>query len=132
MIKYASKVEPSIKIASKKYILIPDVKIRTAHEKTTSRVCPISGWIIKSNEIIEIKKVDNKYLEIIFILLSHKIVARNIIKKGFNTSIGWNLGKKTKSIHLLEPFTSMPIIGTKNKEIKDIKNRIIEYLNNLS
>ena len=26
----------------------------------------------------------------------------------------------------------VPIIGTKNKEIKDIKKRIIEYLNNLS
>ena len=132
IIKYASNDEPSKKIVSKKYMLIPEVKIRTAHEKTTRRVCPISGWIIKSNEIIEIKKVDNKYLEIIFILLLHKIVARNIIKKGFKTSIGWNLGKKIKSIHLFEPFTSIPIIGTKNKERKDIKKRIIEYLNNLS
>ena len=113
-------------------MLIPEVKIRTAQEKTTSKVCPISGWIIRSNEIIEIKKVDNKYLEITFILLLHKKVARNIIKKGFKTSIGWNLGKKIKSIHLLEPFTSMPIIGTKNSERKDIKKRIIEYLNNLS
>ena len=49
----------------------------------------------------------------------------NIIKKGFKTSTGWNLGKKTKSIHLLEPFTSMPITGTKNRERKDIKKRII-------
>ena len=113
-------------------MLIPEVKIRTAQEKTTSKVCPISGWIIRSNEIIEIKKVDNKYLEITFILLLHKKVARNIIKKGFKTSIGWNLGKKIKSIHLLEPFTSMPIIGTKNRERKDIKKRIVEYLNNLS
>jgi len=56
----------------------------------------------------------------------------NIIKKGFKTSIGWNLGKKIKSIHLLEPFTSIPIIGTKNSEKKDTKKRIIEYLNNLS
>ena len=37
-------------------MLIPEVKIRTAQEKTTSKVCPISGWIIRSNEIIEIKK----------------------------------------------------------------------------
>tara|TARA_B100000902_G_scaffold244495_1_gene231465 strand:+ start:506 stop:748 length:243 start_codon:yes stop_codon:yes gene_type:complete len=64
--------------------------------------------------------------------LLHKIVARNIIKKGFKTSIGWNLGKKIKSIHLFEPFTSIPIIGTKNRERKDTKKRIIEYLNNLS
>ena len=55
-----------------------------------------------------------------------------IIKKGFNNSIGWNLGKKNKSIHLFEPFTSIPIIGTKNKEIKEITKRIIEYLNNWS
>ena len=40
-------------------------------------------------------------------------------KKGFKTSTGWNLGKKTKSIHLLEPFTSMPITGTKNRERKE-------------
>tara|TARA_B100000965_G_scaffold281890_1_gene239729 strand:- start:30 stop:272 length:243 start_codon:yes stop_codon:yes gene_type:complete len=64
--------------------------------------------------------------------LLQKIVAKITIKNGFKTSIGWNLGKKNISIHLLEPFTSMPIIGTKNKEIKDMKNRIIEYLNNLS
>tara|TARA_B100000902_G_scaffold257373_1_gene243628 strand:- start:478 stop:717 length:240 start_codon:yes stop_codon:yes gene_type:complete len=78
---------------------------------------------------MEIKTVDNKYLERIFILLLHKIVAKIIIKKGFKTSIGWNLGRKNKSIHLLEPFTSIPIIGTKNNEKKHIKKRIIEYLN---
>ena len=61
-----------------------------------------------------------------------RIVANITIKNGFNTSIGWNLGKKNKSIHLFEPFTSIPIIGTKNKEIKEIKKRIIEYLNNWS
>ena len=132
IIKYVSKVEPSTKIASKKYILIPDVKIRITHEKITNKVWPISGWIIRSNEIIEIKKVDNEYLEIILILLWQRIVAINIIKKGFKTSMGWNLGKKIKSIHLLDPFTSIPIIGTNNREIKDIKKRIIEYLNNLS
>jgi hypothetical protein len=56
-------------------------------------------------------------------------VANITIKNGFNTSIGWNLGKKNKSIHLFDPFTSIPTIGTKNKEIKEIKKRIIEYLN---
>ena len=54
-----------------------------------------------------------------------------IIEKGFKTSIGWNLGKKNKSIHLFDPFTSTPIIGTKKRVKKDIKKRIIEYLNNL-
>ena len=63
MIKYASKAEPLIKKNQrKKYILIPEVKIKTAQEKNTNKVWPISGWIIKSNEIIEIKKIENKYL----------------------------------------------------------------------
>ena len=92
----------------------------------------MSGWIIKSKEIKEIKMNDNKYLNIIFALLLQKIVAKNTIKNGFKTSIGWNLGKKIKSSHLFEPFTSIPIIGTKNKEKKDMKKRIIEYLNNWS
>ena len=46
--------------------------------------------------------------------------------------MGWNLGKKNKSIHLLDPLTSTPIMGTKNSEIKEIKKRIIEYLNSCS
>ena len=40
-----------------------------------------------------------------------------------------NLGKKGKSIHLLEPLTSKPIIGTKTKKIKQIKNNNIDILN---
>ena len=114
------------------YILIPDVKIRTAHEKTTNTVCPISGWIIKSKEITDIKKVDIKYLNKICDLLLHKIVAKTIIKNGFKTSIGWNLGKKNKSIHLFEPLTSTPINGTKNNEKREIKKRKTEYLYNWS
>ena len=42
------------------------------------------------------------------------------------------LVKKNKSIHLFDPFTSMPITGTKNKEIKATKKRTSEYLNNRS
>ena len=90
------------------------------------------GSSLVTGAALLVTKVDNKYLEIIFILLLQRIVVKNIIKKGFKTSIGWNLGKKIKSIHLWEPFTSIPIIGTKNREKKDIKKRIIEYLNNLS
>ena len=114
------------------YILIPDVKIRTAQEKTTNRVWPMSGWTIKSKEITDIKIVDNRYLNKIFDLLLHKIVAKIIIKNGFKTSIGWNLGKKNKSIHLLEPLISTPINGTKNNEMREIKKRKIEYLYNWS
>ena len=61
-----------------------------------------------------------------------RMVANIIIKNGFNISIGWNLGKKNKSIHLFDPLTSAPIIGTKNNEIKEIKKRKTEYLNSCS
>ena len=108
------------------------MKIRTVQENITNNVWPISGWIIKSKEITETKIIDIKYLNKIFDLLLHKIVAKIIIKNGFKTSIGWNLGKKNKSIHLFEPLTSAPMIGTKNNEIKEIKKRKIEYLYNLS
>ena len=108
------------------------MKIRTAQENTTNSVWPTSGWIIKNNEITETKIIDIKYLNRIFDLLLHKIVAKITIKNGFKTSIGWNLGKNTKSIHLLEPLISVPMIGTKNNEIKEIKKRKIEYLYNCS
>ena len=60
------------------------------------------------------------------------MVANIIIKNGFSISIGWNLGKKNRSIHLFDPLTSTPIIGTRNNEVNEIKKRIIEYLNNCS
>ena len=130
MIKYVSKIRPNKKIAIRKYIFIPDVKIKIAQENTTNKVCPISGWIISNNEMIKIKNTENKYLAIIFNLLLQRIVARITTKNGFKTSIGWNLGKKNKSIHLFDPFTSTPIIGTKKRDKKEIKKRIIEYSNN--
>ena len=108
------------------------MKIRTAQQNTTNKVWTISGWAINSKEMKNIKKIDIKYLNKIFDLISHRIVAKIIIKNGFRTSMGWNLGKKNKSIHLLEPLTSTPMNGTKNKEISEIKKRIIEYLYNWS
>ena len=108
------------------------MNIRTAQQNTTNKVWPISGWDIKSKEMTAIKVIDIEYFNKIFDLLSHKIVAKIIIKNGFRTSIGWNLGKKNMSIHLLEPFTSTPMNGTKNKEISEIKKRKIEYLYNWS
>ena len=125
-----SKDAPAINIAKRIYILIPDMKIRTAQQNTTNKVWPISGWAINSKEMTEIKKIDIKYLNKIFDLISHRIVAKIIIKNGFRTSMGWNLGKKNKSIHLLEPLTSTPMNGTKNKKISEIKKRIREYLYN--
>ncbi len=108
------------------------MKIRTAQEKITNNVCPISGWTINKREIKDIKVADVMYFNKMFILLLHKIVAKITIKKGFKTSTGWNLGKKIKSIHLFEPLTSTPIIGTKNKETKETKKSNIEYLYNWS
>ena len=60
------------------------------------------------------------------------MVTNIIIKNGFSISMGWNLGKKNRSIHLFDPLTSDPIIGTRNNEINVTKKRIIEYLNNWS
>ena len=57
-------------------------------------------------------------------------IAIETIKKGLSNSIGWNLGKNAKSIHLFDPFTSEPIKGTSVKNIKLIKNKTIEILNN--
>ena len=55
--------------------------------------------------------------------------ARITIKKGFKSSIGWNLGKKGISIHLFDPFTSIPKKGTR---IKKNKNNIKHNLETLT
>ena len=78
-------------------------------------------------------KNENRYLKyklVYFSLLKIKLI--NIIKNGLTSSIGWNLGKNCKSIHLLALFTSTPIIGTKNKVIKESKNIIGEILKSFS
>ena len=112
-------------------MLMPDVKIKTIQVQNTRSVWPISGWIINNNEITNIKLNDIRDLKYRLVsLLPQSIVANIIIKNGFNNSIGWNLGKKNKSIHLFEPFISVPMIGIKIKKIKQIKKRILEYLNN--
>ena len=61
-----------------------------------------------------------------FSLLNIKLI--KIIKNGFTSSIGWNLGKKYKSIHRWALFTSTPMTGTKNNEINDNKKIIGEIL----
>ena len=77
--------------------------------------------IVNRNEIRYFKyKFEN------FSLL--KIKPTIIIKKGFTNSIGWNLGKKNRSIHLLEPLTSAPMIGTSDKKNKVNMKRIKENL----
>ena len=55
-----------------------------------------------------------------------------MIRNGLTNSIGWNLGRKYRSIHLFEPLTSTPIIGTKIKNISDKKNNREEYFRSCS
>ena len=59
------------------------------------------------------------------------MVEIKVIIKGLTSSIGWNLGRKKRLSHLLDPFTSVPRIGTKNKNIKEIKRNKKENLNKL-
>ena len=108
--------------------LIPDVKIKTDQDKTTNKVWPISGCATNRIDIIKIVIVVNKYFIVKLVFSVQRMVAKKTIKKGFRTSIGWNLGKKNRSIHRLEPLTSTPIIGTKNKESKEIKKVLSNIL----
>ncbi len=132
IIKYVSKNIVKQKNAKRINILIPDIKIKTDQEKTTNKVCPISGWTISKREIIEIINVVNMYLMIILVFSVQRIVDKKTIKNGLRTSIGWNLGKKNRSIHLFEPLTSTPMIGTNTSEINETKKSAIEYLINCS
>ena len=56
------------------------------------------------------------------------IFATKSINKGLTISTGWNLGKIIRSIHLFEPFASMPINGTNNKNTNETKNKGINNL----
>ena len=64
-----------------------------------------------------------------FWLLKIKLI--EIIKNGLTSSIGWNLGKKFRSIQRWALFTSTPIIGTKDKVIKENVKIIGESLKSL-
>ena len=109
--------------------LNPEIKTSANQDEKTSKVCPISGCIISKRNIGKIKKRLKKYLKWIFKFFSLlKIKAIKIIVKGLTISIGWNLGRKKRSSHLLDPLTSVPKIGTKNKKNKEIKNKYIENL----
>ena len=113
----------------KKNILIPEIKIKTNQLKPIKRVWPTSGWSIKRPDTkIVIKKV-KKYFRLKLLYLWEQIIILIItIKKGFTNSIGCILGKTNKSIHLLEPLISTPIIGTRNNKTNDKQKNIIEIL----
>ena len=54
------------------------------------------------------------------------------IKNGLTNSIGWNLGNKYKSIHLLDPLTSTPTKGTNINRTNDAPKQAIEILKRYS
>ena len=112
----------------KKYKLIPDTKINTSQIDMISNVWPRSGCEINKSEIGIIIIMLKKYFKYKLFFSKDKIDDRKIIKKGFNISIGWNLGKKANSIHLFDPFTSIPMKGTKIKVNKLIRKKKIENL----
>jgi len=59
---------------------------------------------------------------------NYKAKYEEAIKKGFTNSIGCILGNTNKSIHLLEPLISTPIIGTRNNKTNDKQKNISEIL----
>ena len=117
------------KIRLKKNILIPEIKIKTNQLKPIKRVWPISGWSIKRLDINIVNKKDKKYFKLKLVYFWEQIIILIItIKKGFTNSIGCILGNTNKSIHLLEPLISTPIIGTRNNKTNDKKKNISEIL----
>ena len=109
--------------------LTPEIKTNTDQVKKIRSVWPISGCIISRRQTGIIAMKVSKYLKYILKFFSlHKIVATKIIIKGLTNSIGWNLGRKKRLSHLLEPFASAPKIGTKNSKNKERKKRYIENL----
>ena len=97
-----------------------------------SNVCPKSGWEINNNKIGKSTILLKKYLKYKLFFFRHNKVDKITIKKGLIISIGWNLGKKPRSIHLFDPFTSIPMNGTKTKSINEMQNKIIDILNKSS
>ena len=105
---------------------MPETNIRLNQTDNINNVWPISGCK-KSKRIIGMIAIKLKrYLTYLLEYFSDvSIIDSMIIKNGLRISIGWNLGKKNISIHLLEPLISTPKIGTKIK----VQNIIIKKSN---
>ena len=113
----------------KKNILIPEIKIKTNQLKPIKRVCPTSGWSIKRLDTKIVNKKVEKYFKLKLVYFWEQIIILIItIKKGFTNSIGCILGNTSKSIHLLEPLISTPIMGTSNNKTNDKQKNITEIL----
>ena len=88
--------------------------MRLNQRDNTNNVWPISGCKNSKRIIGMIAIKLKRYLAYLLEYFSDvSIIDSMIIKNGLRISIGWNLGKKNISIHLLEPLTSTPKIGTK-------------------
>ena len=119
---YNSKIIPIPVIEIRNNKFIPETKINITQLNPINNVCPKSGCKINKKTIEDVNKKEMKNLVVkLNNFLFEIIKASIIIKKGFTISIGCNLGKKIKSNHLVDPFTSIPIKGTNNNKIKDNK-----------
>ena len=119
---YKSKIIPTKDIEKRKNKLIPETKININQLRPINKVCPKSGCKINKSMINDVNKKDiENFIVKLTNLLFEIIKANIIIKKGFTNSTGCNLGKKIKSNHLVDPFTSTPIKGTKSSKIKENK-----------
>ena len=100
--------------------------MRLNQRDNTNNVWPISGCKNSKRIIGRIASKLKRYLTYLLEYFSEVSIIDNMtIKNGLRISIGWNLGKKNISIHLWEPLTSTPIIGTKIK----VQNIIIKENN---
>ena len=117
---YDNEIIPNKDIEKRRNKLIPETKINIIQLLTINKVCPRSGCRINSNTIDEVNKKDIENFTVKFEKLLFEIIKDSIIiKKGFTNSTGCNLGKKIKSNHLVDPFTSTPIKGTISNKIKE-------------
>ena len=129
---YKKIKELKIKNKKNKIKFTPEINISANHVEKIKIVWPKSGCEISNIIIGNKNKKLSKYFKYKLIFFSKlKIDAIIIIINGFKTSMGWNLGKNNKSIHLFDPFTSTPIKGTSNKETKQITNSKFEIINKL-
>ena len=119
---YNNEIIPIIDIEVRRNKLIPETKININQLSPINKVWPKSGCKINKSMINDVNKKDiENFIVKLANLLFEIIKANIIIKKGFTNSTGCNLGKKIKSNHLVDPFTSTPMKGTKSNKINDNK-----------
>ena len=126
---YNIEIIPITDIEIRSIKLIPEIKININQLNPINKVCPKSGCKINKIIINDVKKKETENFIVKFESFLFEIIkAIIIIKKGLINSTGCSLGKNIKSNHLVDPFTSTPIKGTRSNKIKDNKNIKIETL----